>query len=696
MLPIHQIESATMSETRQDIFGGLRPILCAGTLAECHAAIGCATSLLESKCSVALCVTEIAPTPHGAELVWQAGDPTLENASAISSWFGNARLHLGRRLNFRENCSFLMMGHGDQSAVYVAILAGSAFLSPTLESGMRDLADFAARQLKRLRWEDELHQRQSRLHADAKRNRALVCAGADLTWQSDAEGTIHITEIFHDRRDLARALEGVTLKNLVSNGAELKTMSRDGMRAQRLAVPGLSESLLLSASPDPCDANLLRGIIVAEPDMSAAKRVTEAYALETIVAGRQREERLRFEAEVTMLGLRLLLSDFSFREKLARLAQHFAGAIHCDEVRLVVSRPGEGPRLLLPDGIPTTDAALECTVALGESGLVTSVPIANEKNAVVCAGLGIVSGEVIIVALPAEIERYYLLARARRPLSDNDYGLIERMSLLLKQAFSLQADQKRMIHAAKLSALGQMSTSVAHELRQPLNAISLSAQNIELMAGLDHLEPELLQEKVTRILNQIDRATKIMDRMRRFGRKSAGEYKLVSVAAIARSARSLMDAVATAASVSVEVAIAEEHQILADELELEQVLVNLIQNAIDAIAEDRKGRTQAGRIRIWSEYDQLEDRNLRICIEDNGPGFGPQVREHALEAFFTTKPEGKGTGLGLSIAHAILREHGGRLLLEHSDAGGLVTLVLPRANGEASSISHLRSKTGCS
>ena len=194
-----------------------------------------------------------------------------------------------------------------------------------------------------MRWEDELHRRQKRLHADAIRNRALIHASADLIWQSDAEGTIHVTEIFHNRRDLARALEGVALQNIVSAEAALKIKSPDGIRAQRLVLPGTGQDLLLSASPDPCDANVFRGTVVAGPDVTAEKRVIEARALEAIVAGRQREERLRSEAEVTMLGLRLLLSDLSFREKLERLAQHLASAIHCDEVRLVLSRPGEAP-----------------------------------------------------------------------------------------------------------------------------------------------------------------------------------------------------------------------------------------------------------------------------------------------------------------------------------------------------------------
>jgi C4-dicarboxylate-specific signal transduction histidine kinase len=124
----------------------------------------------------------------------------------------------------------------------------------------------------------------------------------------------------------------------------------------------------------------------------------------------------------------------------------------------------------------------------------------------------------------------------------------------------------------------------------------------------------------------------------------------------------------------VDIAVPDDLQILADELEIEQVIVNLIQNAADAMAGRRDGR-----IRIWSQDDPADAGCVRLEVEDNGDGFPPDVLKHALDAFFTTKPEGKGTGLGLSIAHATLREHGGRLLAGNSPrGGGLITLVLRR------------------
>jgi len=170
----------------------------------------------------------------------------------------------------------------------------------------------------------------------------------------------------------------------------------------------------------------------------------------------------------------------------------------------------------------------------------------------------------------------------------------------------------------------------------------------------------------------------VMDRMRRFGRRTAGEYKPAPIAAIARSARSLMDPLILSSGIAIDIDIPDELRGIADELEIEQVLVNLIQNAADA-----RDAKPGGRIRIWSEDDPDDPGALRLHVDDNGPGFPPDVLAHALDAFFTTKPEGKGTGLGLSIAHSILREHGGRILVGNGTlGGGRITLVLRRPGAQ--------------
>lgn len=676
MSPIHPAERAP-PDADQGILPGLRRILGSASPRACHGALVQTARLLEEEFGFSiLMAAEIAPGPA---IVWQSDGPLRENGPALRAWLQRASQHPGRCLAFGDAAAGMVMtGAPGSGAAMIALVADAILLPQKLESAMRDLAEFTARHLHHLRTGEENMRRRQRLDAEGARDAALVRASADLVWEAEGDGIIHVTHVFHDRRDLARLIEGRALRDIPAGALDLQRSAEKGqiLRAQRIALPGWDEPLFLTACPSPGTSAPfpLRGTIAAAPDNAAEKLTIDARTLETILASHRREEQLRRETETMMLGLRVLLGEASFREKLEQLARHLAGAIDCDDVRLILLRPGEEPRLVLPDAMAADARLLGQIDALGQQRLLTLLPAASADTARLRENLAMRDGDLVLIALPSAAERYYLLCRARRSLNPDDHGVAERISLLLQQAFLLQTDQKRMIHTAKLSALGQMSTGIAHELRQPLNAISIAAQNIELMVSLGKAGPELLKEKTDRIMAQIDRACKVMDRMRRFGRRTAGEYKPAPLAAVARSARSLMDPLVLSSGIAIDIDIADDFKAVADELEIEQVLVNLIQNAADA-----RDAKPGGRIRIWSEDDPDDPGALRLHVEDNGPGFPPDVLAHALDAFFTTKPEGKGTGLGLSIAHSILREHGGRILVGNGAlGGGRITLVLRR------------------
>jgi len=680
MSPIHPAEIAPR-DADQGILPGLRRILSTASPRACHGALVQTAGLLEEEFGFSiLMAAEIAPGPA---IVWQSDGPLRENGPALRAWLQHASQHPGRCLAFGDAAAGIVMtGASGPGASMVALVADAILLPQKLETAMRDVAEFTARHLNHLRTDEENMRRRQRLDAEGARDAALVRASADLVWEAEGDGIIHVTHVFHDRRDLARLFEGRALRDIPAGALDLQRSAEKGqiLRAQRIALPGLEEPLFLTACPSPGTLAPfpLRGTIATAPDNAAERLAIDARTLETILASHHREEQLRRETETMMLGLRVLLGDVSFREKLEQLARHLAGAIDCDDVRLVLFRAGEEPRLALPDAMTVDARALRQIEALGQSRLLSLLPAGSADNARLRETLAMRDGDLVLIALPSAAERYYLLCRARRSLNPDDHGVAERISLLLQQAFLLQGDQKRMIHTAKLSALGQMSTGIAHELRQPLNAISLAAQNIDLMVSLGKAGPELLKEKTERIMAQIDRACRVMDRMRRFGRRTAGEYKPAPIAAIARSARSLMDPLILSSGIAIDIDIPDELRGIADELEIEQVLVNLIQNAADA-----RDAKPGGRIRIWSEDDPDDPGALRLHVDDNGPGFPPDVLAHALDAFFTTKPEGKGTGLGLSIAHSILREHGGRILVGNGTlGGGRITLVLRRPGAQ--------------
>jgi len=680
MSPILPAEIAPR-DAEQGILPELRRILGTASPRACHGALVQAARMLEDEFGFSiLMAAEIAPGPA---IVWQSDGPLRENGPALRAWLQRASYHPGRCLAFGEAAAGIVVsGASGPGAPMIALIADAILLPPKLESAMRDVAEFTARHLHHLRTDEENMRRRQRLDAEGARDAALVRASADLVWEAEGDGIIHVTHVFHGRRDLARLFEGRALRDIPAGALDLQRSAEKGqiLRSRRIVLPGVDEPLFLTACPSPGTSAPfpLRGTIATAPEHADERLAVDTHTLETILASHHREEQLRRETETMMLGLRVLLGDISFREKLEQLAHHLAVAIDCDDVRLILFRAGEEPRLVFPAAMAANSIALRRIETLGQSGLLSLLPAGSEENARLREILAMRDGDLALIALPSTAERYYLLCRARRSLTPDDHGVAERISLLLQQALLLQADQKRMIHTAKLSALGQMSTGIAHELRQPLNAISLAAQNIDLMVSLGKAGPDLLKEKTERILAQIERACKVMDRMRRFGRRTAGEYKPSPIAAIARSARSLMDPLILSSGIAIDIDIPDDLRAVADELEIEQVLVNLIQNAADA----RDGKP-GGHIRIWSEGNPDDHGALYLHVEDNGPGFQPDVLAHALDAFFTTKPEGKGTGLGLSIAHSILREHGGRILVGNGAlGGGRITLVLRRPGAQ--------------
>ena len=134
-----------------------------------------------------------------------------------------------------------------------------------------------------------------------------------------------------------------------------------------------------------------------------------------------------------------------------------------------------------------------------------------------------------------------------------DIGFASRFALILKQALVLKDEQDKLVQSGKLSALGQMSASLAHELRQPLNTISVAAQNLEMMAEKGPVASDVLTQKITRILAQVERASQIMDRIRRFSRKGGGQQTEADLTELAQGVRLLMEHVLMPAGVTLEI-----------------------------------------------------------------------------------------------------------------------------------------------
>ncbi len=226
----------------------------------------------------------------------------------------------------------------------------------------------------------------------------------------------------------------------------------------------------------------------------------------------------------------------------------------------------------------------------------------------------------------------------------------------------------------KLAMLGEMSTSIAHELNQPLTVIGLTADGI--LAMLERETPELpaLRSRMLRIIEQVDRAATIVRHMRVFGRKADGPPVPVSVSRAIEGALAVVtprlerETVRTTTQVAPDLPPVRGYLVL-----LEQVLVNLIDNALQAaIARQPPLPPERRRIEIaaWSDGATVE-----ITVADHAGGIDAAALPRVFEPFFTTKPDGQGTGL--SISYGIISDMGGRISAENVGDGAVLTIRLP-------------------
>ena len=234
----------------------------------------------------------------------------------------------------------------------------------------------------------------------------------------------------------------------------------------------------------------------------------------------------------------------------------------------------------------------------------------------------------------------------------------------------LRATQNELVQAGKLAALGQMSAAIAHEVNQPLAAIRtfMASTKIFLQRGESH--------QVIKNLDLIDglaeRMANITNHLKTFARKSGpGRPEPVSVARAVEGALFLIQGQIKAAGVCITRQIQPDLWVLGYAVQLEQVLLNLIRNALDAI-------TDAKRPSIEITAHASED-TVRISVADNGPGVAHELIDRIFDPFVTSKPVGKGLGLGLSISYGIVQDFRGRIYASNRSQGGAELVIeLPR------------------
>lgn len=261
-------------------------------------------------------------------------------------------------------------------------------------------------------------------------------------------------------------------------------------------------------------------------------------------------------------------------------------------------------------------------------------------------------------------------------VSDRTQKLTEANELLRKEIIDrketeikLKRTRKELIHAAKLAVLGQMSAGINHELNQPLAAIRSYTDNGKQFLQKGQLENAMWN--LEQIGELTERMAQIGNQLKLFSRKSSGMIVVVPLHGVVDGALEILKPSLKKEAIDLTIDIRPDNlEVLANNVLLQQVLVNLISNAMQAM----EGQTVK---KILIECRGVDDKVV-IAVQDNGPGVAEELLQEIFDPFFTTKKSGQGLGLGLTISDRIVRDFGGRITLVPSIEGARFEFTLDK------------------
>jgi signal transduction histidine kinase len=236
--------------------------------------------------------------------------------------------------------------------------------------------------------------------------------------------------------------------------------------------------------------------------------------------------------------------------------------------------------------------------------------------------------------------------------------------------------EARVMAAARLASLGEMASGLAHEVRQPLQSISLAAEFAQI--AIRRGQPDAADDRLERIVDYTQRTSELIDRLRRFARgaEPGTETEPVPLAETVRGTLELVRSVLRDASIGIDVALDDPAPVVrAQAVLLEQVLSNLLLNARDALVACPAGAARRIRITATSSADGM----VELKVADTGGGIAPEIMPRLFEPFVTTKGPDNGTGLGLSICHGLVKSMGGSIQAHNDAEGAVFTVTLPAA-----------------
>ena len=263
--------------------------------------------------------------------------------------------------------------------------------------------------------------------------------------------------------------------------------------------------------------------------------------------------------------------------------------------------------------------------------------------------------------------RWSLLRDERqRPIrvleTNNDITKRKQAEETLRQA------QVDLAHISRVTTMGELAASLSHELNQPIAATVTNADACLRWLARDTPDLEEARTAAMRIVKDGRRASEIINRIHSFFKKGSAERKSVDVDDVIREMIVLLGNELTRNSISVRAELAADlPHVMADRVQLQQVVMNLVMNSIAAM------KDVDGKRELAIRAQQAEDQQVMVCVSDTGVGLPPQQADKVFNAFFTTKPEG--TGMGLSISRSIVEMHGGPA--DNCPCGASFYFILP-------------------
>ena len=265
------------------------------------------------------------------------------------------------------------------------------------------------------------------------------------------------------------------------------------------------------------------------------------------------------------------------------------------------------------------------------------------------------------------------LANQRKAMIHIMGDLRETTAEMQRREQELRDKQEQLVQAGKLATLGELTTGVAHELNNPLNNTGLFVGNAIDLIELGAPDKGAIVRELRHALQQVGKATEIISHLRTFGRAAPVSREPIPLRQVIERALSLMRQQLRLREIEVTVDLGrEEPVVVGNPIQLEQVFINLLTNARDAMADSPRKA-----IRISGSVGPAI---VEVAFADTGDGIPPGLERRIFDPFFTTKEVGKGTGLGLSITYGIINEHGGTISVVSPPGEGATFLIqLPLA-----------------